>query len=83
MRATVMSADASDIRPLGAPDIENSTKQERLEYVLDKWRCCHSCEICGKCSVLRGVDAEIAYEDYIEGRTPYMEITKRIRNLNY
>lgn len=83
MSAKVYKADASDIRPLGAPDIYNSTKQERLEYVLDKWRCCHNCELCGKCSILKGRDAEIIYEDYIEGRTPYMEITLKIRDLNY
>ena len=73
----------SDIKPLGAPDIHNSTKEERLEYVLDKWRCCNNCEICGKCSILRGRDAEIVYEEYIEGRCSYMEITLKIRDINY
>ena len=73
----------SDIKPLGAPDIHNSTKEERLEYVLDKWRCCNNCEICGKCNILRGRDAEIVYEEYIEGRCSYMEITLKIRDRNY
>lgn len=75
--------ETTGIRPLGAPDIHASTREERLDYVLDKWRCCHSCEICGKCSVLRGRDAEIVYADYIEGRCSYMDITMKIRDINY
>jgi hypothetical protein len=70
-------------KPLGAPDIDNSTKEERLEYVLEKWQCCNNCEICGKCSILKGRDAEIVYEDYIEGRCSYMEVTLKIRERNY
>ena len=73
----------TNLKPLGAPDIDTSTHEERLEYVIDKWRCCNNCEICGKCSILRGRDAEIVYEDYIEGRSSYMEVTLRIRERNY
>lgn len=73
----------TNTKPLGAPDIDTSTREERLEYVTDKWRCCNNCEICGKCNILRGRDAEIVYEDYIEGRCSYMEVTLRIRERNY
>ena len=66
-----------------APSIENSTYEERLEYVADKWQCLHNCELCGKCSILKGRDAEIVYADYIEGRRSYMDITFEIRNNNY
>ena len=68
---------------MSAPSIENSTREQRLEYVVDKWRCLHNCELCGKCSILKGRDAEIVYEDYIEGRRSYMEITFEIRDNNY
>ena len=66
-----------------APNIENSTREQRLNYVVDKWRCLYNCELCGKCSILKGRDAEIVYEDYIEGRRSYMDITFEIRNNNY
>lgn len=75
--------EMTNITPMGAPDISDSTKEERLEYVLDKWRCCNNCEVCGKCAILKGRDAEILYEDYIEGRCSYMEITLKIREFNY
>ena len=65
------------------PKIDNSTKEERRAYVLDAWKCQHDCELCGKCKVLRGRDAEILYTDYIEGNRSYMEITLEIRNSNY
>jgi hypothetical protein len=68
---------------MDAPKIESSTREERRAYVEEKWRCLHNCELCGKCSILKGRDAEIVYEDYIEGRCSYMEVTLRIRENNY
>lgn len=65
------------------PRIEQSTREERLAFVLDAWKCLHDCESCGKCRILRGKDAEILYADYIEGRRAYMEITMEIRNNTY
>ena len=63
-----------------APTIENSTREERRAYVVEAWRCLHDCELCGKCRILKGRDAEILYADYIDGTRPYMEITLEIRN---
>ena len=63
-----------------APKVEDSTREERLEYVQDRWRCMCNC---GKCNMLRGRDAEIVYEDYIEGRRAYRDITIELRNYNY
>lgn len=68
---------------MSAPSIENSTREQRLDYVVDRWQCLHNCELCGKCSILKGREAEIVYEDYIEGRRSYMEITFEIRDNNY
>ena len=63
-----------------SPPIENSTKEERLAYVQEAWKCLHDCEACGKCCILKGRDAEELYADYIEGKRSYMDITLEIRN---
>ena len=63
-----------------APDIHNSTAEERREYVREAWKCMGNCEICGKCSILKGRDAEEVYEDYIEGRRSYVEVSVELRN---
>jgi hypothetical protein len=63
-----------------APTIENSTREERRAYVVEAWRCLHDCELCGKCRILKGRDAEILSADYIDGIRSYMEITLEIRN---
>ena len=63
-----------------APNIDNSTKEERLAYDLEAWKCLHDCEACGKCRILKGRDAETLYADYIEGKRGYMVITFEIRN---
>ena len=63
-----------------APAIDQSTREERVAYVLDAWKCLHDCEMCGKCRILKGKDAETLYADYIEGKRTYMDITLEIRN---
>lgn len=61
------------------PSIETSTKEERMNYVRDEWECTHNCELCGKCHILKGRDAEELYIDYIEGKRSYIDITLEIR----
>ena len=63
-----------------APDIETSTREERLEFIREEFRCRGNCPICGKCSFLRGREAEDLYADYIEGRRTFREITTEHRN---
>ena len=46
------------------PSIEASTREERQAYVREKWECMHNCELCGKCHILKGRDAETLYADY-------------------
>lgn len=65
------------------PKIDQSTQEERRNYVLDVWKCLHDCEACGKCRILKGKDAEILYADYIEGIRTYMDVTLEIRNKSY
>jgi hypothetical protein len=62
-----------------APDINNSTKEERRAYVLEAWKCLNDCEACGKCRILRGRDPETLYADYIDGKRSYIDITLEIR----
>ena len=67
---------------MSAPAIESSTREERMAYVQEQWKCLSNCEMCGKCQVLHGAVAELLYADYIEGRRAYMEITLELRNRN-
>ena len=62
------------------PKIDNSTQEERRTYVQEAWKCLHNCELCGKCHILRGRDAETLYAGYIEGKRSYMDVTLEIRN---
>lgn len=64
------------------PDIHDSTREERERYVREKWRCLANCEICGKCSILHGRDAEEVYRDYIDGIRTYMEVSLTMRQNN-
>ena len=68
---------------MSAPDITTSTREERQAYVAQAWRCLNDCELCGKCRILRGREAEILFADYVEGKRTYMEILFEIRNSNY
>ena len=61
----------------------NSTREERIAYVQEAWKCLHDCESCGKCKILRGKDAETLYAEYIEGKKSYMDVTLEIRNGSY
>ena len=60
---------------MSAPEISTSSREERLAFVREEFRCLHNCEICGKCSFLKGREAEDIYKDYIEGIRTFMEIT--------
>lgn len=62
------------------PSATDSTQEERAAFVRKAWECLHNCEMCGKCSILRGGDAETLYSDYIEGKRSYLETTLEIRN---
>ena len=64
---------------MSAPQIENSTIEERRAYVQEAWKCLHCCDECGKCRILKGRDAEMLYADYIEGKRSYIDITLETR----
>ena len=80
-----MATFASEIRDevaMKAPTIEQSTRNERLQYVQQEWRCLNNCELCGKCRILRGRNAETVYADYIEGKQSYRDVTLKLRDKN-
>ncbi|MBQ9156052.1 MAG: hypothetical protein IJ137_04670 [Eubacterium sp.] len=61
------------------PDIENSTKEERQAVIREMFKCIADCDSCGLCKVFRGKEPEIAYEDYIEGKRSFLEISMEYR----
>ena len=65
------------------PNKETSTREERIAFVQQAWKCLHDCESCGKCNILKGKDAVTLYAEYIEGKKSYMDVTLEIRNGSY
>ena len=51
-----------------APDIYNSTEEERRSFVRNRYPCIADCDMCGLCKVFHGNDPETAYDDYILGK---------------
>ena len=62
-----------------APDIKESTPEERREYIKKRYPCISDCDACGLCKVFRGNDPESAYDDYIKGRRSFIEVSKEYR----
>jgi len=60
------------------PPIENSTREQRLDYVISQWMCNFHCATCGKCRILKGRDPEDIFIDYIEGLRSYQEISTEL-----
>ncbi len=62
-----------------APEIEDSTREERLEVVKNKFRCISDCDSCGLCQIFKGKDPMVVYQDYIDGKCSFLEISKKLR----
>jgi hypothetical protein len=62
-----------------APDIENSTIEERRAFIKARYPCIADCDMCGLCKVFRGMDPETAYNDYIQGNRTFVEVSKEYR----
>ncbi len=58
-----------------APAIENSTEEERRQYIKSAFPCIADCDMCGMCTVFRGKDPELAYADYISGKRDFMDVS--------
>ena len=57
------------------PEIESSTEEERRQYIKKTFSCIADCDMCGLCTVFKGKDPEIAYEDYIRGKRSYIGVS--------
>ena len=58
-----------------APDIRNSSEEERRKYIKERYPCIADCDMCGLCTVFHGKDAETAYGDYIRGIRSFAEVS--------
>ncbi len=61
------------------PNIQDSSKDERINFVRKQWQCLNHCPSCGKCYFLKGRDAEDLYAEYIKGNKSYIDVTKELR----
>ena len=59
-----------------APDIRYSGIDERREFIKKRFPCIADCDMCGLCTVFRGKDAEVAYNDYILGKRSFEEVSE-------
>ena len=62
-----------------APEIDASTKEERRQYIKERFPCIADCDMCGLCKVFRGKDAETAYKEYIDGEKSFLEVSADYR----
>lgn len=58
-----------------APEIAESTEEERREYIKSTYKCIADCDMCGLCTVFKGKDPELAYADYIAGKRDFMDVS--------
>ncbi|WP_026654563.1 MULTISPECIES: hypothetical protein [unclassified Butyrivibrio] len=58
-----------------APEIKDSTVEERRAYIKERFPCIADCDMCGLCKVFHGKDAETAYADYINGDRDFAEVS--------
>ena len=59
----------------GAPELTDSTIEERRAYIKDRFPCIADCYMCGLCTVFHGKDAEQAYDDYIMGKRSFAGVS--------
>ncbi len=59
-----------------APEITESTVEERRAYIKERFPCIADCDMCGLCKVFRGKDAETVYADYIQGKRSFSDVSE-------
>lgn len=62
------------------PDINTSTKEERLAYINKTFWCRGDCDSCGICQVFHGKEPLLVFADYIEGKRTFREISEEYRS---
>lgn len=61
------------------PRIENSTKEERENYIKNTFFCRSDCENCGICKIFRGKEPLVVFQEYIEGRKTFQDVQAEYR----
>ena len=62
-----------------APQIEYSDREERLEFIQDRYYCkAPSCGRCGSCALPDGVPAVEYFADYIDGKVEYVKLAAKV-----
>ncbi len=64
---------------MAAPQIDDSTEDERREFIKNTYKCIADCDLCGICQVFKGMEPETAYQDYILGKRSYLEVSEDFR----
>lgn len=58
-----------------APRIDDSTREDRLSFIMARYRCyAPACGHCGSCRLPGGTGARETFADYIEGKREYAAI---------
>ena len=63
-----------------APMIAQSTREEREQFIKDKFPCIADCDMCGLCAAFHGKTAELVYKEYIDGTKEFMQVSEEIRS---
>ena len=62
-----------------APGIDYSTKEERLDYIRERFHCkAPACGGCGSCRMPGGKPAVEVFKDYIEGTAEFVTISSSL-----
>lgn len=62
-----------------SPKIDESTEEERRQFIRNTFKCIADCDMCGLCTIFRGKDPEVTYSDYIKGKRDYLEVSQDYR----
>ncbi|WP_024865714.1 hypothetical protein [Butyrivibrio sp. FCS014] len=62
-----------------APEIKDSTAEERRAYIKERYPCISDCDMCGLCKVFHGKDPELAFKEYIDGERSFAEVSADYR----
>ena len=62
-----------------APDIKESTIEERREFIKNRYPCISDCDMCGLCKIFHEKDPENAYDDYIKGIRSFEDVSAQYK----
>ncbi len=62
-----------------APKIEYSDRDERMQFVRERFHCKYpSCGGCGSCHLPRGISAMVYFADYIDGKKEFATLSAKL-----